>query len=211
MVFVSALGRYVLGEALIALLAADLTLPAKADQQTSQATVTITGSVIDQQNGLPIPGASLELQRAMVIVATAKSDQTGAFKFRPQPRAVYTIVARATGYATVRSNEIDSASETNLTLTLRRAQNASEVHEIGRVVVTTHAAGLQTTTTIQHQIDPQLIQRTNQIRVAEGLARLPGVNFSGQDSSVGDDIGIDIRGLKPSETQVMLDGHPVGA
>jgi outer membrane receptor for ferrienterochelin and colicin len=211
MVVVVALGRCLFGAALIALLAADLTSIAKADEQTSQSTVTIMGSVIDQQDGLPIPGAGLELQRALVIVATTKSDKTGAFKFQPQPRAVYTIVARATGYATVRSNEFDSATgTTNVTLTLRRAQNASDVREIGRVVVTTRPVGLQTTTTIQHQIDPQLIQRTNQIRVAEGLVRLPGVNFSGQDSSVGDDVGIDIRGLKPSETQVMLDGHPIG-
>lgn len=210
MIVVAALGRCVAVAALGALMAVDLPSVVKADQ-ASQATVTITGSVIDQRNGLPIPGAILELQRAMATIATVKSDQAGAFKFQPQPRAVYTIVARAIGYATVRSNEIDSSTEsTNLTLTLRRAANTSDVREIGRVVATTHAAGLQTTTTIQQQVDPQLIQRTNQIRVAEGLARLPGVNFSGQDSSVGDDISIDIRGLKPSETQVMLDGHPIG-
>src|SRR5579872_7635480 len=93
------LGRYILGVALVALFAADLPSHAKADQPAPNATVTVMGSVIDQHNGLPIPGASLELQRAIVVVARATSDQTGAFRFPPQPRALYTIVARATGYS----------------------------------------------------------------------------------------------------------------
>jgi outer membrane receptor protein involved in Fe transport len=54
------------------------------------------------------------------------------------------------------------------------------------------------------------MQRIGQLRVADELGKLPQVNFIGQNSTVGDDIAIDIRGLKASETQVMLDGHPIG-
>lgn len=174
-------------------------------------TVVISGSVVDQRNSLPIAGAVLALQRAETTIANTTSDRDGKFAFAPEPFGVYTIVIRATGYAGVRSDDIVAyGSVTNVLLTLRRAENSVDVHELGHVTATGRAAGLQTTTTIQQQVDPTIMLRTNQIRVAETLGKLPGVNFTGQDSAVGDDIGIDIRGLKPSETQVLLDGHPIG-
>lgn len=185
-------------------------LPALADTAQPAANVTITGTVVDQNGSLPIANAVLELQRGAKTVATTRTNQYGIFTFNAPPE-VYTILVRATGYSTVRSDDIVTVTgRTNVTMVLRRAENTGDIRQIGRVTVTTHGGGLQTTTTIQHESDPQTMLRTNQIRISEGLAKLPGVNPIGQDSAVGDDIGIDIRGLKPSETQVLLDGHPIG-
>lgn len=185
--------------------------PAPAAPQSGFTTSVISGSVVDQNGSLPIAGAVLELQQGSKTVATTKTDDAGLFSFAPVAQGSYTIFVRAKGYATVRSYEIGAVTTTTtVTLVLRRAANESEITQIGRITVSGHAAGLQTTTTIQHNIDPQILQNTNQIRLGEGLSRLPGVNPVGQNSTVGDDLGIDIRGLKPSETQVLLDGHPIG-
>jgi outer membrane receptor protein involved in Fe transport len=188
------------------------TLPdlARADQPAAP-TVIISGSVIDQHNSLPVAGVALDLLRDMTVVAKTTTDRDGKFAFAAQPQGVYAIVLRAVGYASERSDDIVAyGNAANVTLTLRRTETTSDARVLGHVVANGRAATLQTTTTIQQQVDPQVMLRTNQIRVAEVLAKLPGVNFTGQDSAVGDDIAIDIRGLKPSETQVLLDGHPIG-
>ncbi|HEY5095547.1 MAG TPA: TonB-dependent receptor, partial [Candidatus Eremiobacteraceae bacterium] len=184
---------------------------ALADPPATSATVVISGLVIDQHSSLPISGVALELDRDTTAVAKTTSDRDGKFAFAAQPQGVYAIVLRATGFASVRSDDIVGfGTGISVTLTMRRAVTINDVHELGRVVATSRVVGLQTTTTIQQQVDPEVMLRTNQIRIAEALGKLPGVNFIGQDSAVGDDIAIDIRGLKPSETQVLLDGHPIG-
>ncbi|HXN08920.1 MAG TPA: TonB-dependent receptor [Candidatus Acidoferrales bacterium] len=189
------------------------TLPALADtpSQTSAGTVTITGSVVDRDGSIPVSGATVELVQDTVTVVATKADQFGAFTLPGVKPGTYVIVVRAQGYGTVRSDAIQVTNATvNLSLIMQRTQTAGAIRTIGRVVVSTHAAGLQTTTTIQSVADPRLAQRTNQIRMAESLGKLPEVNLVGLDSSVGDDISVDIRGLKPSESQVLLDGHPIG-
>jgi outer membrane receptor for ferrienterochelin and colicin len=193
------------------LILAILSLPRLALADTAPAAVVISGTVIDQHSSLPVADVSLELQRDTTVVAKATSDRDGKFAFAPQPQGVYAIVLSAVGYAAERSDDIVAyGTSASVTLTIRRAETINDTHVLGHVVANGRAATLQTTTTIQQQVDPQVMLRTNQIRVAESLAKLPGVNFIGQDSAVGDDIAIDIRGLKPSETQVLLDGHPIG-
>ncbi len=124
----------------------------------------------------------------------------------------YVVLVRASGYGTVRSDALPvserSAKHYARVATVRKAR--APLSKSGASSSALSGGGLQTTTTIQAAADPQLAQRTNQIRMAETLGKLPEVNLIGLDSAVGDDISIDIRGLKPSETQVMLDGHPIG-
>jgi len=186
-------------------------LPARAQNAPPKA--TITGTVLDQQGGLPIPGASLTLMQAANAVAHATSDANGNFTFGAIAQGIYNIVVSAPGYQTARSDDIQLAgTSANVSLTMLRATatNVSSLKTIAHVTTRGGVGTLQTTTTIQQTVDPDLLQRSGQIRIAEGLGKLPGVNFIGQNSTVGDDIAIDIRGLKASETQVMLDGHPIG-
>lgn len=194
----------------VMLLAFVLIVPslARADNTSM---VTFSGTVVDRDGGLGVANATVELQQLGKIIATARTDSYGAFAFQPVPAGTYTVLVMAAGYGTVRSDAIPLASGSqSVSLVLQRTQTAGSVRSIGRVVVSSHAAGLQTTTTIQAVADPALAQRTNQLRLAETLGKLPEVNLVGQDSAVGDDIAIDIRGLKQSETQIMLDGHPIG-
>jgi len=170
---------------------------------------TITGVVVDQNGGLPIAGAALQLQQATKTVATATSDAYGAYTFKSVPQGVYTIFVQARGYRTGRSDQIVLTGSATVNISMLRANATNSLKTIANVRVG-GASALQTTTTIQNNVDIGVVQQTNQTRIAESLAKLPGVNLADADSSRGDDIGIDIRGLKPSETQVMLDGHPIG-
>ncbi len=181
--------------------------------QTAQAprAYPISGVVIDQQGGLPVAGARLQLMQATKAIAASTSDVSGKFAFPAVAEGIYFIQVSAPGYQTVRSDDVVLAGgPATVSLALTRAQTSTSSGLKTIAHVSTRAVGLQTTTTIQQQVDPEIMQRVGQLRAAEGLVTLPGVNLVGQDSSVGDDISVDIRGLKPSETQVLLDGHPIG-
>ncbi|HEV3153300.1 MAG TPA: TonB-dependent receptor, partial [Candidatus Baltobacteraceae bacterium] len=187
------------------------------DMASAQATAPptasglIAGTVIDRRTALPVGGAQLVLMQGDRSVAHTVSDQSGKFTFSVLPAGIYTIQVSAEGYQIARSDDVVvTAAEADVSLAISRVQ-ATDIANVKTIAhLTTRASGLQTTTTVQQQIDPQLMQNVGQIRAAEGLAQLPGVNLVGQDSTVGDDVSVDIRGLKPSETQVLLDGHPIG-
>ncbi len=179
--------------------------------QSSAGSATVSGTVVDRDGSIPISGAIINLMQGTTVAATTKSDKFGSFTLPSVAPGTYVITVEATGYGTVHSDAIlVGTGVQSLSLVMQRTQTSGAVKTLGRVTVSSHAAGLQTTTTIQAVADPKLAQRTNQIRMAESLGKLPEVNLTGWDSAVGDDIAIDIRGLKPSETQIMLDGHPIG-
>ncbi len=187
-------------------------VPARADatQPLAMPNATISGTVVDRDGSIPISGAVLELTQGTVTVAKTTADKFGVFTFPPVKPGTYSILARAQGYGAVRSDAVLVGSGAlSLTLVMQRTQT-NAVRTLGRLTVVSHGVGLQSTTTIQATVDPKLAMMTNQIRTAESLGKLPEVNLIGQDSTVGDDIAVDIRGLKPSETQTMLDGHPIG-
>ncbi len=173
---------------------------------------TISGTVVDQQSSLPISDARLTLVEGNATIATTRSDISGAFKFPAVSPALYNILITAAGHESGRSDDIALAGgPATVSLVLAPSTTANTGNSLKTIAhVTTRAGGLQTTTTIQQQIDPNIIQNQGNLRVAESLGKLPGVNMVGSDSAIGDDISVDIRGLKPSETQVLLDGHPIG-
>ncbi len=187
-------------------------LPAAAqnkEQPKAPAATAISGMVVDQNGGLPVAGAVLQLQQAGKMIAATTTNAYGAYRFNAIPQGIYSIAVRATGYQGGTSQDIVLTGPATVNFTLVRATAANNLKVIANVHVG-GAGALQTSTTIQQNVDINVVQQTNQLRIAETLGKLPGVNRADADSSRGDDIGIDIRGLKPSETQVLLDGHPIG-
>ncbi len=185
-------------------------LPARAQPADGSA----AGVVVDQVNGLPLSAATIALYRGDASIASAKSDAHGAFTFDAVPPGLYTISISATGYQTSRSREfsVSAGVQTTVDIAVNRAtesQANDNVKTIGSVTVAA-TSPLVSTTTITNSIDPATVQQENFIGFGLALARLPGVNSTGLSSSVSDDQYLDIRGLGPSETQTLLDGHPVG-
>ncbi len=174
---------------------------------------TVTGIVADRISGLAISDANVTLYQGPKSVATTKSDSRGQFTFKDVAPAIYTLLATANGYQPQSSNDIavivGQQSVTNFTLTPATTGDAGGL----RTIATTRASAgnaLASTTTISRNLDPALLSSESYIRFGDQLRTLPGVNLGGLSSSVGDDLYINIRGMGSSETQALLDGHPVG-
>ncbi|MGP6156615.1 MAG: TonB-dependent receptor domain-containing protein [Vulcanimicrobiaceae bacterium] len=175
---------------------------------------SVAGFVVDQLNGLPIPRANVDLYLGDTFVETGNADTRGAFRFDSLRPGLYTVSITAQGYQNSTSREfaVTAGQETSLNLAVSRAnqsQESSELKTIGSVAVNS-TNSLASTTAITNSLDPAVLQKENNIGFASSLVRLPGVNSTGLSSSVSDDQYIDIRGLGESETQALLDGHPVG-
>jgi outer membrane receptor protein involved in Fe transport len=188
-------------------------VPVAASAQT-QSAGALTGSLIDQAGGVPISGANVLLFQGTKQVAATKSARDGTFAFPPQPPGIYYIEVRAEGYEGVRSADtavVAGASTTAFNAVLQRSSTGTtQLREIGRVSTTSGASRVSTATTISQSVSGDIVAREGYVRIGDALNTLPGVNITGISSSIGDDQGIDIRGFGTSETQVLLDGHPVG-
>ncbi len=181
----------------------------------AQATVAskITGQIIDRQTNLPIQGATVTLVGGTKAGATTTTDTSGSFSFADLAPGIYSVTIDATGYQASRSTDVavTAGGTGSVTLAITPAASGGDLKTIGRTTVRGGGADtLQTSSTISRDLDSSLLQRENQIRIADQLNTLPGVTLQGQSSSVGDDIYANIRGLKPSETQLLIDGHPIG-
>ena len=193
--------------------AAAIVAAAPVGAQTGQ-TVTIAGSVVTADDGLPIGGAAVALLRASKSVATTTSDRDGRYVFASEPAALYNIVIRAEGYRATRIDNVTATSgATSLQTALLRARTNAEsgnLREIGSTSASGNANSLASTTTIQYDLSPDQLQSQGYLKSADAIGQLPGVNLTGGPHSVGDDTSIDFRGLGAGEVRPLIDGHPVG-
>ncbi len=194
-------------------LAAAFVISAAVAAPAQAANGRISGVLLDQSNGLPLSGATLVLSADGVTVKTVKSNARGSFTIDGVKPGLYTILIQANGYVTSQSREfvVTQGQETALNLAVNRASvnQGGSLQTIGSVQATTTSA-FASTTTITRTLDPNVLQKEDNIRLADALVKLPGVDGEGLSSSPGDDTYINIRGLGASETVALLDGHPVG-
>lgn len=178
------------------------------------ATAKITGTVITQENGLPISGASVTLDRGDSVIATTTTDADGAYVFDSEPAGEYGIVFRATGYegARIASVVAGPGSTSTIRTVLARSDISSSqtLREIGSVKSSLRGDTLAATSTIQHDLNPAQIQAQGFLKAADAFGQVPGVNITGGPHSVGDDTFIDIRGMGQGEVRPLIDGHPIG-
>lgn len=139
----------------------------------------ITGSIVDVINGLPVSGASVELDHGDTTVAKTTTDQAGNYAFAAQPAGIYTLVVRANGFQSARTQDIAIAgneASVSVNIPLTRSATQESLREIGRVTATSNASSaLQTSATISRNITTDLLAKTNQLRVGDALQALPGV------------------------------------
>lgn len=165
----------------------------------------ITGRIYDAQGGLPVPGATVELDQGAARVATTKTDANGAFAFASVVPGEYTLLITADGYQTSRSASFVVAfGQTSVTFqaAIFRSNGLKTIAHVS-------TAGLQTTATLNENISPSILQDENYVRAADALGTLPFVTSS-TSSSIGDDETLQLRGFDPSESVALLDGHPIG-
>ena len=185
-----------------------ISLPALAQSSTS----TITGSVVDQRNALPVAGATVSLIRAGSTIHVVHTGGDGRFRFKDVVLGIYDVTISASGYTPSSSNSVAVASGTTINLDsalyLSQTSASTGFRTIGRVSSSANKA-LTAVTTISQDVSPEELLRTGQIRVTDQLESIPGMNVN-TSSSPGDDSSVNIRGFGSSETSTLLDGHPVG-
>jgi outer membrane receptor protein involved in Fe transport len=174
----------------------------------------VSGFVVDQTNGLPIPRATVGLYRGDTFVKAYRTDKDGEFRVESLLPGIYSVAIEVSGYQASRSHDFTVAAgqETSVNIAVGRATQSGEsgtLKTIGSVSVSSTST-LASTTTITRTIDPALLQSENNLNLGYALAKLPGVNSTGLSSSISDDQYLNIRGLGASETQALLDGHPIG-
>jgi outer membrane receptor protein involved in Fe transport len=170
----------------------------------------VSGRILDTQGGLPVPNATVQLQRGGVEVASGRTDAAGNFRIPGVPPGTYIVLVNATGYQATRlSPDLLVTSEaTNVSFQMAISRQRQGLKQIGYVVAGGRAA-LQTTTTINAHIDTNVIQSENFQRLGDVLTTVPGV-ITSTSSSIGDDMSLSIRGYDSTETATLLDGHPIG-
>jgi outer membrane receptor protein involved in Fe transport len=172
-------------------------------------TTTVSGRIFDAQGGLPVPGATIELDQGTTKIATTTTGANGNFSFAKVLPGVYSLLISADGFQTSRSNnfeiEFGEPSVSFQTAIFPGAGLKTIAH-----VTTAGRAALQTTSTINEHVNPSLLQTEDYQRYSDALLTLPGIaNFS-PSQAAGDDVELSIRGFDSTETATLLDGHPIG-
>ena len=176
------------------------------------ATASIAGTLVDQASGLPVVNAKVELFQAGHHAAETTSDANGSYAFDHLAPGVYDTEIHASGYEFTRSDDVytfDGSQGHLRTALLRSSQGSGNgLKEIGSV--RTARGGLQTSSVITERISTAKMVSQGVLRVGDALLTLPGITANDLDSAPGDDLHINIRGMKGSETGTLLDGHPIG-
>ncbi len=186
------------------LLLASATFAAPANAETP--VPAIRGDVRDGANGAPIAGAAVGLETpGGARISSTTSDRVGAFVLAAPPPGRYRITADARGYrAGSIALTIAQADSQHVGIALTRD---GRISEIGRVV--SSASGGAGAAPVQ-RISAGVIADEGSLRVSDALANLPGITVSGDALAPGGDAYVSLRGLRPGESQTLLDGHPVG-
>ena len=186
-----------------------------AQSVTTPALAQIGGIVVDE-NGLPIAKAAVVLIRGQLQVGNTTTNQQGRYAFGAEPAGIYHVEISALGYGITRTNDItlSGASVYLTTVVSQQSTHSQSPRQIGTITVNSGATGLQTTTVIQSGISSNLIAAVGYSRAGDALVTLPAINPSPNGvhgSTIGYSLPLDIRGIGSNETQVLFDGHPVGA
>ena len=182
----------------------------------TSANATISGTITDGSTGLTVANATVALVQGNSVVATTGTDGSGHYAFTNEPPGIYHLTITRPGYASTDSNDVtalpgDSSVLVDVTLngTTSTAKTNSGLKTIGTISVTGRG-GLQKSSTVTRDITVEELSRQNYGNVADGIGQLPGVNVAGHGSSIGDDEALSLRGFSPSESETLLDGHPIG-
>ena len=134
------------------------------DPAFAQTTGDLDGTVADQ-NGGPLPGASVELRSPSLQGArTAVTDSAGRYRFPALAPGVYAVTAKVPGFASAERTGLKVSLGATTTAALQLAISVKE-----SLVVTAEAPAIDTTrTTIGTNATLETMQRLSVARVSFG-------------------------------------------
>lgn len=163
----------------------------------------IKGTVIDQQNKEPLPGATIQ---ALNQKGGAVADMDGKF-YLSLPKGKYTLVAKFIGYKETQVENV-SLNKDTISLVIEMAPNSqtlkgvtvSAVQRRGSEVSQIQA--MRTSAVVQSGVSAQQVERTQDKDASEVIRRVPGI-------SIIDDKFVMVRGLSQRYNNVWLNGGAV--
>jgi hypothetical protein len=170
---------------------------------------TLNGRILETSAGLPVVGADVELRQGSNVVAKTTTKADGSFSFPGLGAGTYTIEITASGYqsAVIPALAIEPGQPT-VEVQTALVPGMNGLRQIAVVSANSRTA-LQTSATVNSNLNPQIITDQNFARAGDALATLPFVTAS-TSSSLGDDESVSLRGFDPTESATLLDGHPIG-
>jgi outer membrane receptor protein involved in Fe transport len=182
---------------------------APAMAQSPAGTTTVGGRILETSHGLPVPNATVALQLGNTVVASTTTAADGSFSLSNVGPGEYSLLITATGYqTTLVPSVLVVPGQARVEVQTALAPAPNDLKVIGGVSVASNYA-LQTTATINQNLNPSILQDQNYVRAGDALGTLPFVT-SQTSSSIGDDETLQLRGFDPSESVALLDGHPIG-
>jgi iron complex outermembrane receptor protein len=168
----------------------------------AQTSTSLTGHVVDD-HGANVKGADVRLRSREGAQLAATTDDKGSFHFSNLTPGNYLVEVKASGFATLTSNEVHlvRGQSENLDLTLKIAS-------INESVVITATGTLQRADEVSKAVsvvDSQEIVARRQLTLSETLRGIPGLRVQ-QQGSPGELSTLRLRGLRNFDTAILLDG-----
>jgi TonB-dependent receptor len=148
----------------------------------SQETGTITGTVVDKQNGEVLIGANIFLQETTIGAAT---DFEGNFRIAVVPAGSYTLVASMIGYAKLTVTNVEVKGNGVLKLDLVLTSEAIETDEVvvtARMLEDNEASLLklrQKSNSVSDAISSELISRSGSSNAGDAMTKVTGASVVG--------------------------------
>jgi len=190
-----------------ALIGTVLVVAPVAAQTASGSTLVLSGTVRNSA-GANVPAATVRATGP--TVASATTDANGAFSLTLPP-GVYRIDVTKGGYNPASLSDVAIAAGSNAPLAITLAQaDLSSLQTIGHVATGSRASGstINTGSAASGYLSSQAFADLGTPQLIDVLQHLPDVNVQHMGSQ--QDTSIIVNGAQPYETQVLLDGHPIG-
>src|SRR2546423_6584720 len=161
----------------------------------------IRGHVTDQRNA-NIAGAQAILRSRTGLQLNATSDDNGAFEFKQIDAGEYVLEVKASGFASFTTSIALSRGQ-SIVKDIRLSVEA--VNEAVVITATGTAQRIDETSKAISVLDNQTIEAKREVGLSESLRGIPGVRVQ-QQGSPGALTSVRLRGQRPFDTAVLLDG-----
>jgi hypothetical protein len=170
------------------------------------AATSLHGDVRDRLSGLPINGAAVALETAeLVSLARTTTRENGVFVLSAPPdRHRLRVRVETFGYS-AQTIDIpdDNAGSGCIHVLLERSESTKIGHSSARLAPPVASGS-------GFSVSSNAIASQGALRLTDALKATTGITVLGDASAPGGDAYVSLRGLRPSESQTFLDGHPIG-
>ena len=166
----------------------------------AQSNVKIEGRIYDQDDGRPVPGASITIANTSY---QSRSDNSGCFLLEKIPLGTYTLEVSSPGYEAQKIAPVNVSEDVTTKI---EVQLKKQIYFLPGSEVAAEKKPIRITTV--ETIDKPQIDKMRVKTVSEVLDNVAGV-FVEKSGTVGGTHRVSIRGTAPKHVLVLLDGQKI--